>query len=176
MMNVKLIVCCDSKFGIGKQNQLPWSVPEEMKLFREKTIGNGNNCVIMGKNTFISLPEKHKPLKQRKNCVLSKEINLNDSYKDVVFMRDLLDVVDFLYDTTFDEYWIIGGSTLYHSLYKVLPHLIDEVHISKLNQSYDCDRFFNSDIIDQSYCKLVSSQDYGTFTHMVFKNQKKDCL
>ncbi len=176
MTNVKLIVCCDSNFGIGKKNQLPWSIPEEMKLFKEKTIGNGNNCVIMGKNTFLSLPKTHKPLKERKNCVLSTDNTLKDSHKDVAFLRDLLDVVDFLYDTTFDEYWIIGGSTLYHSLYKTLPHLIDEIHISKLNQTYDCDSFFNPDIINQSYCKLISSQDHGTFTHMVFKNQKMDCL
>ena len=40
MTNVKLIVCCDSNYGIGKNNQLPWSIPEEMKLFKEKTIGN----------------------------------------------------------------------------------------------------------------------------------------
>lgn len=176
MTKVKLIVCCDSNYGIGKNNQLPWSIPEEMKLFKEKTIGSGNNCVIMGKNTFLSLPEKHKPLKQRKNCVLSKDNVLKNTHKEVVFLRDLLDVVDFLYDNTFDEYWIIGGGTLYHSFHKSLPHFIDEIHVSKLNQSYDCDVFFDKNIINQPYCKLITSQTHDSFTHMVFKNQKTDCL
>ena len=55
--NIKLIVCCDSNYGIGYENTLPWNVPEDMKIFREKTIGNKSNCVIMGKKTYQSIPK-----------------------------------------------------------------------------------------------------------------------
>ena len=45
--SIKLIVCCDVNYGIGKNNRLPWNIPEEMAHFRRKTIGTHNNCVIM---------------------------------------------------------------------------------------------------------------------------------
>uniref|UniRef100_A0AB39J8R0 dihydrofolate reductase n=1 Tax=Florenciella sp. virus SA2 TaxID=3240092 RepID=A0AB39J8R0_9VIRU len=69
--SINIIVCCDNKNGIGIDNNLPWNIKSEMKIFRQKTIGNGNNCVIMGKNTYNSIPSKYRPLKDRINYVVS---------------------------------------------------------------------------------------------------------
>ena len=68
--SLKIIVCCDAKEGIGFEDKLPWNIAEEMRLFRDKTIGNKNNCVIMGRATFESIPEKYRPLKERKYWLL----------------------------------------------------------------------------------------------------------
>ena len=60
-ITVKLIVCCDKNYGIGYNNKLPWYIPEDMKIFRDKTIGNKNNCVIMGRKSANSIPSKYFP-------------------------------------------------------------------------------------------------------------------
>ena len=53
-----------------------------MKLFKDKTIGNKNNCVIMGKNTFMSIPEKYRPLSQRHNVILTRDYSLQETYEN----------------------------------------------------------------------------------------------
>ena len=74
---LNIIVCCDNKMGIGKNNKLPWNISSEMKLFKEKTIGGGNNCVIMGRNTHLSIPKKYRPLSRRHNCIVSTSYHLS---------------------------------------------------------------------------------------------------
>ena len=69
LMKVKLIVAYCKNRGIGFQNQLPWRLSADLKRFKELTIGNGNNAVIMGRNTWASLPSEYKPLPKRENIV-----------------------------------------------------------------------------------------------------------
>ena len=64
-----IIVACDLEDGIGKDNKLPWNFPEDLKRFSQLTRGKGNNAVVMGKNTWESLPKK--PLPKRDNLILS---------------------------------------------------------------------------------------------------------
>ena len=66
---MNLIVCVDEKWGIGKNNGLLFSLPRDMRFFRETTLGK---TVVMGYNTLLSFPES-KPLKGRKNVVLAPE-------------------------------------------------------------------------------------------------------
>jgi len=175
MINVKLIVCCDAKYGIGKNNNLPWKIPKEMKIFKEKTIGKKNNCVIMGKNTFISIPEKFKPLQNRHNCILTREYSNIGKDNDITILHNMNELKKWMTNTHFDEYWIIGGGMLYRS---ILSHFnIDEIHISKLEKNYDCDCFFDANVLYNGTFKKIEEIDYKTeqFTHMVFKNQKMDC-
>ena len=63
---ISLIVACDSRNAIGKNNEIPWHLSDDLKRFKSITMGN---TVIMGKNTWLSLP--FKPLKGRKNIVIS---------------------------------------------------------------------------------------------------------
>ena len=63
---MKAIVAVVKKWGIGKKNDLLFSLPEDMKFFREKTL---NKVVVMGSNTLKSFPNG-KPLKNRTNVVL----------------------------------------------------------------------------------------------------------
>ena len=52
-MFIGAIVALDNKNGIGYDNKLPWKLKGDLKRFKEITVGNRNNCIIMGKNTFI---------------------------------------------------------------------------------------------------------------------------
>jgi Dihydrofolate reductase len=65
------IVVCDNKWGIGKNNDLLFSLPLDMKHFKELTLGK---VVVMGKNTLLSFPNE-KPLKNRTNIVVSSSLN-----------------------------------------------------------------------------------------------------
>ena len=51
--------------GIGKDGQLPWRLKADMKFFKETTIGDGNNAVVMGRKTWESIPPKYRPLPKR---------------------------------------------------------------------------------------------------------------
>ena len=70
---MNIILACDSKYGIGKNNQLPnWNVKGDLKRFKILTTGDGNNVVIMGRKTYESLP--FFPLKGRHNVVISRTL------------------------------------------------------------------------------------------------------
>ena len=80
---MKLIVAmCKKTRGIGYKNRLPFNLTDDMKRFQELTTGNGNNAIIMGRKTWLSLPKS--PLPNRSNIVISSNLNSSKSiiYKD----------------------------------------------------------------------------------------------
>ena len=82
---LKLIVARCKNKGIGKNNIMPWYLKADLKRFQALTVGNKNNSIIMGKNTWKSLNKT--PLPHRKNIVVSttmKDINekCNNNLKD----------------------------------------------------------------------------------------------
>lgn len=170
MKLLKLIVCCDNELGIGKKNDLPWKNKTEMKLFKNKTIGKENNCVIMGSNTYISIPERYRPLEKRKNIVISSKLKQKE-FNDIVVVNSHYEVIDLLKNEEYDEYWLIGGAYVYDFFLKYYKTFIDEIHISILNNSYDCDRFFPKINTHEFSCihEKVYDED---FTHYVYKNKK----
>ena len=174
MVKLKLIVCCDANYGIGKNNKLPWNIPKEMKIFKGKTIGNKNNCVIMGKNTFNSIPEKFKPLQQRHNCVLTSDRSSIFKDNSITVLHHMIELKEWIKNTKYDEYWVIGGKMLYNSI--ISNFFIDEIHISKLEKDYNCDCFFDISMLLNKSFKKINQIDYKIeqFTHMIFKNQNKD--
>mgnify|MGYP000353508349 CR=1 FL=1 len=184
MINLKLIVCCDINYGIGKNGKLPWNIQSEMKLFKEKTIFKLNNCVIMGRSTYESIPEKYKPLKDRKNCILSSTLNKNIyRSKNIEVFKDLSSCIEWIQKTKYDEYWIIGGKMIYESFMDSYEEFIEEIHVSIINKNFDCDCFFNPKLLNNNnftkiFNKIYESKDNNeiiTFNHMIFK-RKKDCL
>lgn len=166
-ITVKLIVCCDKNYGIGYNNKLPWYIPEDMKIFRDKTIGNKNNCVIMGRKSANSIPSKYFPLKDRYNCVLSRSLT---SQENVRIIKNEDEMLEFIFQGKYDTYWIIGGSEIYNLFLN--KSYVDEIHISILKDSWNCDTYFDKNTLNQ-YVKIEESE-YELFNHYVFK-KKKDC-
>ena len=86
---MKIIVCVDKKWGIGRDNALMFRLPADMKFFKEMTTGN---TVVMGGNTLRSFPGGT-PLKGRRNIVLSRTL---PERGDCSIVRDVSDLFDIL--------------------------------------------------------------------------------
>ena len=127
------ILNADKKFGIGKRNGLLFSLPLDMKYFRETTKGH---VVCMGENTLISFPGS-KPLKNRTNIVLSQDPTHN--YDDVVnvhsFEEFLLKIKEY---SKSEDVFIIGGASIYR---QTLPY-VDQVLLTKVDADGGAEVFF----------------------------------
>lgn len=106
---IKAIVCVDENWAIGKDNNLLFQLPEDMKRFRTET---KNSVVVCGYNTLLSFPGS-KPLKGRSTiCLCPPEINRDDCFCVHTF-EDCLQLVKEL--SKAQTVWIIGGAMLYKS-------------------------------------------------------------
>tara|TARA_B100000963_G_C22575763_1_gene648329 strand:+ start:771 stop:1298 length:528 start_codon:yes stop_codon:yes gene_type:complete len=171
MKQFNIIVACDTQGGIGKNNEMPWPHhKEDMRQFRKKTIGNNNNCVIMGYNTFKSMNEK--PLPKRMNYVLTrKKHDLNLEYDNLKFVSSFENLFKICNETNYDEYWIIGGGIIYDYFTKNQLQNINEVHVTFLENSYDCDVFFELDkILNETNFSLKSSDKFDNTKFNIYKN------
>lgn len=154
-LRVKAIVAMSKNNGIGIKNKLPWHFKSDMRHFSSLTTGEGNNCVIMGKNTYLSIG---KCLPNRKNIVLSS--TLDSTMHDNVQICSTLDEA-FCLAADCDELWVIGGSKLYTDL--IHRNLIDDVYVTYIDKEYECDVFF-PDILhkfemDNTFTKEVYDED-----------------
>ncbi len=129
---ISLIVCVDSKYGIGKSNQMPWYVPEDLKHFKNITDGH---TVVMGRKTWESIPDKFKPLKNRENIVLSST-KLGD--ERCIIFNNYIDLIRHLESKK--TVFIIGGSYLYNLFLKL--NMVDKIYMTRLETNHNCDIFF----------------------------------
>lgn len=155
---MNLICAYDNAYGIGYNNQIPnWNLVGDLKTFKEKTIGKGNNCVIMGKNTFLSL--NRNILLKRTNIIVSStmyksflaENNINNDntiikVKDnLIYMQDINTAYNYAINN-FDQLWLIGGAQLYEAA--VNASLVKEIHITYVNKKYNCNCYLLPNTIE----------------------------
>ncbi|MBQ3116456.1 MAG: dihydrofolate reductase [Clostridia bacterium] len=134
---MKAIVAVDKNWGIGKNNDLLFSIPEDMKFFRSTTL---NKVVVMGGNTLRSFPNGN-PLKNRINVVLSTRINR----EDCIIARSYSELFEIIKRYESDEVFVIGGASVYREM---LP-FIDEILVTKVEADGKADVFFeNLDKLD----------------------------
>ena len=104
---MKLIAAVDRNWGIGLNNKLLISIPEDMKFFRSTTMGN---VVVMGRKTLESFPNA-KPLKDRINIVLTRDKNYKVEGATVCNTKEEVLKEIAKYDT--NNVYIIGGESIY---------------------------------------------------------------
>ena len=135
---MKTIVAVDEKWGIGKNNDLLFHLPEDMRYFREKTTGK---IVVMGSNTLKSFPGG-KPLKNRTNVVLWPD---GDTRDDCIVVRSLKELFETLSRFDANDVFIIGGAMFYKTM---LPYC-DTAYITKVRADGQAQVFFeNLDALD----------------------------
>jgi dihydrofolate reductase len=130
---VKAIVATDKFWGIGKDNNLLFHIPEDMKFFKSQTEGK---VVLMGSKTFESLPGG-KPLPNRINLVLSNSTMLTTNGTSC-FIGNYQDLEPIIKRYDPDDVYLIGGG----SVYKKFLHDCTEVYVTRYNKSFSSDTFF----------------------------------
>ncbi len=160
---MKAILHADKEWGIGKKNGLMFSIPADMRFFRETTTGN---VVVMGSNTLKSFPGG-KPLKNRTNIVLYPDGEDRDDCKIVRSLDELFAEIK-KYDA--DKVYVIGGAMMYKTL---LPYCT-EVLVTKVDAVGGADAYFenldeNPDFMLVDVSADVETNGY-TVNFCIYKN------
>lgn len=147
---VSLIVAFDDNMGIGKDNQIPWSIKEDTLFFQDITKFSPQtthkNAVIYGKNTWYSFDEKNRGLKDRVNFVISSTLtqdkinNENTSQCEVYIVPNLEELIKDINTGKYGNIYkifICGGKSVYEESIKL--NLIQEWYITHIHHKYDCD-------------------------------------
>lgn len=143
-MKLSLIAAVDKNFGIGKGNQLLCHIPNDLKRFKEITMGKP---IVMGRKTFQSIG---KPLPGRRNIVISKTVSAIDGVEVYPTIEDALSKCK--HD---EEIMVIGGATLYQQLI----HKADILYLTHINGAFDADTFFPS--FNSKQWQAISSQSFA---------------
>lgn len=146
---MNLIVAVDKNWAIGNGNKLLVSIPQDMKFFRETTMGK---VVVMGRKTLESFPGGQ-PLKKRTNIVLTRDKNYQ--VKDAIVVNTVDELLLELEKYDEDEIYVIGGESIYRQM---LPYC-KTAHITKINHEYEADTYFpNLDEDDEWVVTGVSDE------------------
>ena len=120
-MQMTIVVAASENNVIGVDNELPCHLPNDLKFFKQKTLGRP---IIMGKNTWLSLG---KPLPGRLNIILSS--SMKDAPEGTMLFSSFNDAIDFLKQELTAEACIIGGGQIYKAL---LPQT-DVVYLTRVH-------------------------------------------
>lgn len=160
---IRAIVHADRKWGIGKNNDMMFSLPKDMKFFRETTSGH---VVVMGGNTLRSFPNQ-KPLKNRTNIVVSR----GHVCDECVMVRDMDALKAEMKKRKNEDIFVIGGGAIYREL---LPYC-EEALITKVDADGGAEVFFpNLDENENFECVYESEpiEDNGyTIRFTTYKNK-----
>lgn len=126
---ISLMVAHDPNRVIGRDNQLPWHIPEDLAYFKKHTIGKG---IVMGRNTFESIG---RPLPKRLNIVVTRNKEL--AIEGVEIVHSIEDGVKKA-EQFHEEVMIIGGEQIFRS---ILPEA-DRLYITLIHKEFDGDTFF----------------------------------
>jgi len=142
-----MIVAMDSERGIGKDGDLPWHLPGDLKHFKQLTCTTDapdkQNAVIMGRKTWESIPPQFRPLPNRLNVVLSRnplpslppEVCLAPTFEEA-FRRLEVPAIK----TPPDKIFVIGGAQIFEIA--MASPFCEKLHITHIKKTFQCDTFF----------------------------------
>lgn len=167
-MLVNVIVAYCKNGGIGINNTLPWKISSDLKKFKKITLGNKNNAVVMGKNTWISL--RNNALPMRDNLILSTSLDIDivepSGYITKSFNNELL-LKEFVNKKNYQELWIIGGENIYDLfLNKTNIFEINRIVVTFIDEYVECDKFFPK--IDTNKYSFISKSTHPTKQYNVY--------
>ena len=146
-MIISLIAAVAENNVIGKNNNLPWHLPADMKYFRDTTMGH---CVIMGRKNYESIPLKYRPLDGRTNIVVTRQKDF--TAEDCIVVNSIERALDVAKEENETEVFIIGGA----DIYKQTIRIANKIHYTKIHHAFEGDAFFPK--IDDQW-KLISKKD-----------------
>ncbi len=153
--DISIIVAIASNNAIGKDNDLLWHISKDLIRFKEITKGH---YIIMGKNTYFSLPVR--PLPNRTSIIIT---DVADEKIDGCIMAYSIDDAISKMDTS-NENFVIGGGSIYNQF---IP-LANKLYITRVHKDFDADTFFpDISLIDWelTYQRLVDDDPQNDFTY-----------
>lgn len=141
--------------AIGKDGEIPWYLPQDLKHFKKKTEGHP---VIMGRKTFESLPENFRPLPNRTNIVLTR----SDMEKEEIEVAENLEEAYSIAKELDDKVFIIGGASVYE---QVLSET-DKMILTEVKKDVDGDTFFPK--FDRENWEEKERNEYKDFNFVTY--------
>lgn len=155
MKRFNVIFAMDSHCGIGRNGGIPWGrIPTDLSFFRRVTTNTPPeiyptlpNVVIMGRKTWESLPENHRPLSDRVNVVVTRNTSYETGDDTVQVFHSIDEAIwSCLDNQNYGEIFVIGGAEIYNHALTDLR--LGNVFITKIFGEYDCDTFIDQTLID----------------------------
>ena len=169
--SVNIIVAYCNNNGIGNNNTMPWKIKSDLSKFKKLTTGNGNNAIVMGKNTWESIIKynKGKALNMRDNLILSTSLNIakeNNNNLEKSF-NSLDSLYNFISLKNYDEIWILGGEKIYNLFLNKNNNsffIVKNIYVTYVDYNFECDTFFPyiNDNIYNITSKLPHISEYNT--------------
>ncbi|MBW6442003.1 dihydrofolate reductase [Patescibacteria group bacterium] len=132
-MKISIVVAVDVNNGIGYMGKIPWHLPEDLKRFKEITMGHH---VLMGRLTWESI---NKPLKGRNVIVLTRKPEEYHPRNEPVLVTDNLEkAIEYAKSMGENELMVAGGS----EVYKQTIDIADKIYLTKILEITTCDTFF----------------------------------
>lgn len=161
MNNITLIAALGKNRELGLDNNLIWKIPEDLKFFRENTMGK---YIVMGMNTLNSLP---KLLPGRKHIVLtSKDIELDPKIRVVHSIDELLEYIN----SIDEEVMVIGGA----SIYKQMIEYANKMILTEIDDESKADVYFPEYSLDDWDREIISNHKYNDieYNHVVYVRKR----
>jgi dihydrofolate reductase len=150
-----IIVACTLNGGIGKNENIPWKAPLDLKNFYKLTTMRPKdkvNILIMGRRTYQSIGSK--PLKDRVNIVVSNTLKLDN---EIIVTKDFNTALQFSYKIyNVHNIFIIGGSEIYKEAIKHKD--CKNIYLTQIKEDIECDTFFPIDLL-KNYNKTILETD-----------------
>lgn len=146
-MLISLVVAATENNAIGKNNQLLWHLPNDMKFFKNITWGLP---ILMGRKTFESMGNK--PLNGRINIILTRQKN----WKSIgaVTVNSFTDAVFFAQENDYKQLMIIGGA----EIYKEFIDKADRIYLTRVHATLEADAYFPE--IDERKWQIASNESF----------------
>ncbi len=162
-MKVNMIYARAANGVIGKNNTIPWHLPEDMAHFKKTTMGWP---VIMGRKTWDSLPAKFRPLPGRTNIVITRQKDWQvEGAKIATSVDDALSLAG-----NMEEVWVIGGAQIYAQA----EPLAERIEVTELAQDFEGDAFapaLGTQWVESARESHVSKDGLG-FSFITYNKQK----
>ncbi len=142
---ISIIVAIAENWAIGKNNDLLWHIPEDLKRFKMITTGHK---IIMGKRTYLSLPVR--PLRNRENIVITD--NTGDVFEGCTVVFSIQEALEKCNNN--EEIFVIGGASVYEQF---LPYT-DRLYITWVHKAFEGDVFLP--VIDFKEWDIISLEDF----------------
>jgi dihydrofolate reductase len=132
-MLISLIAALSTNRVIGKNNDLPWTLPDDMKYFMQTTKGH---CVILGRKNYDSIPEKYRPLPNRTNIVVTRQKTF--VAPGCVIVNSFENALATAKEANETEVFVIGGAEIYK---QALPYA-DRLYLTEIKAIIEGDVYF----------------------------------